>query len=238
MVLEKINAFKKLIKIAKTGSFKLYETSKDCCSKIAYTYPVNWSFFLKRGCFESKMRQQVLDMTLEYLSEADLPDSVKQMQQERKLVRLILEAGGNPNYYGLMHRRKVFDTFLLKGQSHIALEIAKSEEFTGPENIESIFGVLIKSLDENSGKDSKVTKKESTLNVQKYSVLEELGYTLFQQGVYPRDKEVFERLAPIILKKDPEFFNKRKEQTITQLKHAKTPIQVFNALMGKRKEKS
>jgi len=40
------------------------------------------------------------------------------------------------------------------------------------------------------------------------------------------------------LEKDPNFFEKKKQQVIRQITRAETPIQIYNVLMGQGKEKS
>ena len=65
-----------------------------------------------------------------------------------------------------------------------------------------------------------------------------LAFLLFQKGLYPSNERCFEKLAPVVLEKDPEFFNKKKKQVISQIQHAKTPIQIYTAIMGRRKEKN
>ena len=66
---------------------------------------------------------------------------------------------------------------------------------------------------------------------------DDLIYALFQKNMLPTNPKVFEKLLPVILKKDPQFFEKKKQIVQRSLERAKTPIQIYTALMGTGKEK-
>ena len=243
---KRIQAFKKLMEISKKGSIELYGTTEADIYSEARSWPVRWNKDLGSGHFRNEQdKQRALDDTLACLVTVDLPKSVEQLKKEKKLARLILDAGADPNRYYKFHNRNIFDDFLLEGKPHIALEVAKTDGFMGLGRPFRVFEHLVKESafylqwkHPFSGNYWEVDdKKKIALYVQKCSDQKELVYTLFQKGMYPQDGEIFEKLAPIVLEKDPEFFNKRKELVMAQLKRAKTPVQIFNALRG-RKEKT
>ena len=78
-------------------------------------------------------------------------------------------------------------------------------------------------------------KKEQ--NKQENKNRDDLIYALFQKNMYPTNPKVFEKLLPVILERDPQFFDKKKQIVQRSLERAKTPIQIYSALMGKGKEK-
>lgn len=242
---KRIKAFKTLMEIAKKGSIQLHAYDDDDFYREGRYWPVHWESDLGDGCFKNEQdRQKALDGTLERLIRPDRPDSVEQLQKEKKLIRLVLDAGANPNHFSYYYDQNVFDRFVKDKKSHMALEIAKTEGFVRPGNTDTAFEKLTDLLrfylhwkQPYPGAQGE-SKEKVALYAQICSDDKELVYTLFQKGIYPRDEKVFSKLAPIVLEKDPEFFNKKKQQVLTQMKRAKTPVQIFKALMGKRKEKN
>jgi len=157
------------------------------------------------------------------------------------LIRLILDAGANPNFYSDTYRSSLFGEFLAKKKSYVALEIAKTEGFTSPKDSDEAFNHLASSLKfylQWGRPCPGDTKEETDLIAQNCSDRRDLTYHLFQKGFYPHDEKVFQALVPIVLEKDPEFFDKRKKQVASQIMRAKTPIQIYNAIMGQEKEKN
>ena len=244
---KRIEAFKKLMEIAQKGSIELYGTTDADIYSDARKWPVRWDKDLGSGRFKNEQeRQRALDDTLACLVTVDSPSSLEQLKKEKRLARLILDAGADANRYYRFHNRNIFDDFLLQGKPHIALEVAKTDGFMGPGRPFRIFKHLVDKLTFYLHWKSsfpgyyleKENKKKVALYSQDCSDQKEIVYTLFQKGIYPQDREVFEKLSPIVLERDPDFFNKKKEQVVSQMKHAKTPLQIYNALMGNRKEKN
>ena len=244
---KRIEAFKKLMEIAKSGSVELYGTTEADIYSDARSWPVHWEKDLGNGRFENEQdKQRALNYTLECLVTVDFPSSVEQLKKEKELTRLILDAGADPNHDYRFHNRNIFDDFLLTEKHHMALEVAKTKGFLGPGKPFKIFDHLACKLAYYlewkcpfpGGCLTTDDKEKTALYIQDCSDQKEIVYTLFQKGIYPCNQDIFTKLVPIVLEKDPEFFDKRKEQTITQLKHAKTPVQIYKALMGKRKEKN
>lgn len=245
--IKKIQAFKELMEIAQKGSIELYGTTDADIYSDARSWPVRWEKDLGNGHFKNEQdKQRALDDTLACLVTVDLPVSVEQLKKEKRLARLILDAGADPNRYYRFHNRNIFDDFLLEGKPHIALEVAKTDGFMGPGRPFRVFDHLADKLAFYLHWNSPFpgyfweegNKRKVALYAQDCSDQKEIVCTLFQQGIYPQDEVVFEKLVPIVLEKDPEFFNKKKEQVVSQMQRAKTPIQIYNALMGKRKEKN
>ena len=239
--IKETEAFKKLFKIAKNGTFGLYATTKDNYYRMARSWPVAWEKELGQGQFKNKEdRQRALNKTLESFVEADFPSSVKQMKKEREMVGLILEVGADPNYYSEAYNQNIFDAFLGKRKSHIALEIAKADGFAKPGNVDQTFNFLADALTfylQWNRPYPGATQEETIVKAQNCQDRKELVCNLFQKNIYPHDRDVFVKLIPVVLEKDPDFVEKKKQQVIAQLIQAKTPVQFFNALMGKSKEK-
>ena len=221
---------------------------------------VDWNgplLFYKKG----ESREDILLRTMCCLLDADFPRFLKQKENERKLVHLLLEAGLNPN----MERseKSIFLLFVEKGRVAPALEIAQHPDFRFPKGEEgAVFDKLSFNLSSSRwhhpcynwinieqdslpdwAKDRKKRLQEKLPEAMKYHRIwqeetKDLAFLLFQKGLYPSNERCFEKLAPVVLEKDPDFFNKKKKQVISQIQHAKTPIQIYNALMGKRKEKN
>ena len=241
----RILAFKKLMEISQKGSIELYGTTEADIYSDARSWPVRWDKDLGNGHSKNEQeRQRALDDTLACLVTVDSPSSLEQLKKEKRLARLILDAGADANRYYRFHNRNIFDDFLLQGKPHIALEVAKTDGFMGPGRPFRIFNHLMDKLEfylqwekpfPGSGWEN---KGQVALYAQNCEDQKELVYLLFQKGIYPRDAHVFEKLSPIVLERDPDFFNKKKEQVVSQMKRAKTPLQIYNALMGNRKEKN
>ena len=228
---QKIEAFKELLKISNTHSFDVYETSGNP----AYGYrawPVKWDERLYQSYKTPEDKQKALNETLMKLTCGDFPETIEEMEQERKVIRLTLLAGANPNCSDSYHG-SVFESFWYSEKGYGLSELVKDDRFESPVKLQEFYERFdwkpIYCDDSN---------KEMLLKKQENENRADVIYTLFQKGMYPTNQKIFEKLAPVVLEKDPEFFNKRKEQTITQLTRAKTPAQIFNALMGKQKEKS
>ena len=243
---KKIQAFKRLMEISRKGSIELYGTTEADIYSDARRWPVHWDKDLGNGRFKNEQdRQRALDDNLACLVTVDSPSSLEQLKKEKKLARLILDAGADANRYYRFHNRNIFDDFLLQEKPHIALEIAKTDEFMGPGRPFKIFDHLMDKLEFylrwkelfQEGDDNG-DKKKSALYAQNYEDQKEVVYLLFQKGIYPPDVHVFERLSSVVLERDPDFFNKKKEQVILQMQRAETPLQIYNALMGNRKEKN
>ena len=227
---KQIEAFKELLKISYDRSFDVYETSGN--PTYGYrAWPVNWAEKIHHSYKTPEDKQKALNETLMNLTQGDFPETMEQMEKERKAIRLTLLAGANPNYSDSYHG-SVFDSFWYSKKGYGLAELLKDDRFESPVKLQEFYERFDwKPLYCGDFDEELLLKKKE--NENRADVI----YTLFQKGMYPTNPKVFEKLLPVVLEKDCEFFNKRKEQTITQLKHAKTPVQVFNALMGQRKEK-
>ncbi len=231
---KKINAFKELVKLAKNRSVKLYMYANDFWGeRRGRTFPIEWGGTWELGHLEDEQDyQKALERIWECILDADPAGSVTQMQNEKKLVRLLLEAGANPNYYSRAYGQEIFDLFS-RNKAYIALEIAKAEGFKKSKNLTETFKMLADI--QNSFKQGKApyscnNKEEAQLNAQIRSDYEELISILFQKGMCPGDSKVLE--------KDPAFLNRNKQSVVSQTGQEKTPLQIYNTLKGRRKEKS
>lgn len=228
---KQIEAFKELLKISYDRSFDVYETSGN--PTYGYrAWPVEWNKELCAKYETPEDKQKALDETLMRLTRGDFPKTMKQMEKERKVIRLTLLAGANPNYVDSYHG-SVFESFWYSKKGYGLAELLKDDRFASPTKLQEFYERFdwkpIYCCD--SDEEMLLKKKE---NENRADVI----YTLFQKGMYPTNQKIFEKLTPVVLEKDPEFFNKKKEQVLTQMKRAKTPVQIFNAIMGKQKEKN
>ena len=249
---KKITAYKELLEKARDHSYALYAYYH----KGAKYRQVDWQFPLLY-----KISDDTLKEVLERLTWADFPATLETAEKEAEVVRLVLEAGGNPNQ--MNYDDSVFVCFMDKNRVGAALEIAKRPNFQFPRGEENkILGALASNVGTNKHnhpcylstqlelenlpswnkkrKEQLEKKLQEDLRYHKawQHQSKDLIYTLFQQGVYPQNyTKLFQCLAPIVLEKDPEFFTKKKEQIISQMHHAKTPTQIYDALMNRKKEK-
>ena len=234
-------ALKKLMDIARNRTVRLYGHVEDFY-RGGRDWPVDWQNELGNGYFKDKKRREdALNSTLERLVSANFPDTVDQINKEKGLVRLILDAGANPNFYSYFYKKPLFDQFLSERKSYAALEIAKTDGFTYPQNPDRTFEKLAESLAfylEWKTPYPGETKEESAIHAQNCADRKDLVHLLFQKGFYPHNSAIFEKLVPVVLEKEPDFFDKKKQQVISHLQQAKTPLQIYNALMGQGKEKS
>ena len=224
-------AFQKLLKISNDRSFDVYETSGN--NVYGYrAWPVKWDeeLFSKYKTLEDK--QKALNETLMRLTRGDFPETRKQMEQERKVIQLTLLAGANPNYAD-SYNGSVFDSFWHSKKGYGLLELVQNDRFESPKKLQEFYEKFNWMPLYCSASD-----EEILLAKQENKNRSDLIYTLFEKGMYPTNPKVFEKLVPVVLEHDCEFFNKKKEQVVSQMKHAKTPLQIYNVLMGKRKEKN
>lgn len=224
-------AFQKLLKLVKDGSFDIYETSGDIYGSRSWEIDCFKPLRALKSSKE-KTRQQALDETLMNLTRGDFPKTRKRMEEEQKVIHLTLLAGANPNY-SECRRGSVFDSFWYSKKGYGLLELVKDDRFESPKKLQEFYESFRWTRVSCSFSD-----EEFLLTRQENRKREALIYTLFQKGMYPTNPKVFEKLAPVVLEKDPEFFNRKKQQTILQMHRAKTPLQIYNAIMGRRKEKN
>ena len=224
-------AFQKLLKLAKDGSFDIYETSGDIYGSRAWEVDC-FKSLRELDCSKEKTRQQALDETLMNLTRGDFPETRERMEQERKVIHLTLLAGADPNYSG-SYLGSIFDSFSRSNKAYGLLELAQDNRFESPKKLQEFYEEIYQLLPAFIGFSDK-----ETLFGQEKKNRADLIYTLFQKGMYPTNPEIFKKLTPIILEREPDFFNQKKKEVVTKLQHAKTPIQIYNALMGKRKEKN
>ena len=172
-----------------------------------------------------------LDETLMNLTCGDFPKTSKRMEEEKKVIHLTLLAGANPNYYRY-HLGSVFNSFWNSKKGYGLLELLKDDRFEPPRELQDFYESFCWRPVFCS-----FSNEEFLLCRQENRNRADLIYTLFQKGMYPTNPKVFEKLEPIVLERDPDFFNKKKKEVLTKLQRAKTPIQIYNAIMGKQKER-
>ena len=93
-----------------------------------------------------KTRQEELDKSLmDFATKGALvsPLNMKHVEIENRIVRLMIEAGANPNAerMGLFKPESLFEVFMEFGKvkPHYALEIAKVDDFKPPKDMAPIF---------------------------------------------------------------------------------------------------
>lgn len=238
---QKIKAFKRLFGIAQSGSVDLCEYIADY-HKGDRRWPIEWDRYLKDGHFENQQDQQkALDNVLDcFVTRADLPSSPEELQKQREVIRLALDAGADPNrghYYSYGFGERIFDVCIGFRKYYAALEIAKSPDFHSVCDLETDYQRLSDGLSyylEHGRHYPRETFEQDRISEINLNDKKDLVYVLFQKNMFPQDNKIFEKLVPIVLEKDPKFFQKKKQRVVTQLKSAKTPVQIFNALTGRK----
>ena len=140
---KKIAAYKELLKMAKKGSFR-DAFDVDCLGPILDIENMNNS---KTSARQKKERQICLDTVLCNLAlrETDLNDA-KSVEEERRVIQLVLTAGANPNtceqFFSSEEPITVFDAFIHENKYYGALEVAKMKGFIGPQNQAKTFESL------------------------------------------------------------------------------------------------
>ncbi|MDY6407978.1 MAG: hypothetical protein SPL08_04700 [Pseudomonadota bacterium] len=255
----KTTAFNQLLRLAKNPSICFWEWEDDYhkggqCREVDWQYPLL--------CYQAgKNKSDILNDVLYRLTVADFPTTAKQMEKERHLARLLIQAGADPNLKG------AFTSFIDKNRVAVALELAKSPDFCFPNGEENAvlnslsYNIMVKSMHhpcysktefalakeavehpENKTKIS-VLKKRLQDELKYHRVWQkdskDLIFLLFQRGIYPQNNsELFQYLAPVVLEREPDFFEKKKQRVLRRIQCAKTPLQIYNALMIREKEKS
>ena len=164
---KKIAAYKELLKIEQDGSFeRAYHTQIG-------RGPLAPLKELERLPDDRCLH---LNQVLNNLAAAETfsPDHE---EEERRVIRLVLDAGANPNchHYG-DGRMAIFDYFVRHYKYHGALEIAKTAGFVGPEN-QQVFELLASF---SSNKDKSALVK-----------------ILFDKEMYPYNPEIRQLLQPL-----------------------------------------
>ena len=225
---QKIQAFKKLLKIAEEGSFDLYATSGDIYGE--RSWPVDCFKPLQELKYsKSKTRQQALDETLMKLTWGDFPTTAPKMKKQQEIIHLTLKAGANPNYADWCSG-SVFDAFWNPNKGDLKgfglLEVVKDERFLPPKKLQEFY--------ENFSwyPVYYFSKEEVALGRQENAHRSDLIYTLFRKNMYPTDFKIFKKLSAVVLEKDPQFFDKKKKEMQQLLGKAKTPEQTYAVLMG------
>ena len=181
---KQIQAFKELLKISKACSFDVYETSGN--PTYGYrAWEVEWD---KELCGKYKTpedKQRALNETLMRLTRGNFPKTIEQMDQERKVIRLTLLAGANPNYSD-SHHGSVFDSFWYSKKGYGLLELVKDDRFETPVKLQEFyetFGTL--------PFDFMASDAEFLRNKKENKNRTDLIYSLFQKGMYPQSKKAF-----------------------------------------------
>ena len=254
--IKKTKAFDELLKLAKDPSMYLLAWEDDYHKGGRYR-EVDWQYPLLRYK-KGNDKTDILNDVLNRLTLADFPTTKKQMEEERRLAHLLIQAGADSNL------KEAFTSFIEKNRVAVALELAKSPDFCFPNGEEN--GVL-NSLSYNIIANSmhhpcyyrtelELSKEsiEHPWNKEKIKRLkerlkdglayhkvwqkdsEDLIYLLFQKGIYPQnDEKLFQYLAPVVLEREPDFFEKKRQRVLKQVQRARTPIQIYNALMVREK---
>ena len=132
---EKIAAYKKLLKMAQNGGFPDF-FGLDCLESILDIENMDRSMTLAQ---RKKERQLNLDTVLCDLVLRGTLEGAKSEEEERQVIQLVLTAGANPNLCEKFFSNKpmtVFDAFIHENKYYGALEVAKAQGFTRPQNPE------------------------------------------------------------------------------------------------------
>lgn len=261
MIDQKTQAFNELLKLAKDPAMYLFAWEDDYHKggryrEVEWQGPLVW---YKKG----RDKKTVLNDVLYHVSFADFPTTIGQMNKEKKLVHLLMAAGANPNLKG----GEIFTAFIKKNRVAAALELARSPDFCFPNGAENkVLNSLAYNIGTNKMHHPCYRKTELELeeeqdehpwNKEKIKELKErlqagleyhkvwqseskdLIYLLFQKGIYPQhDVRLFQFLAPVVLEREPDFFEKKKQKVLETIQRAKTPLQIYSALMGQEKERT
>lgn len=237
---QKEDSFQRLLLISKNRSFDLYNTVDDY-HKGCRSWPIEWYEFLCYADFDKnpQKKQQALNDTLHRLTMGDFPSTLKQMQEEKQLFHLTLEAGANPNYKYRPDSESIFSSVLFNRKIHMAVEVAQAKDFYFSENTDAVFDALRHDLsyykvtdfipfpERNFSDEEPITATEKLKTARVYFNFwkeqnKELVYTLFQKNIYPHDEKIYKALEPIVSEMDAQFFEKKKEQMVRKLTLANT----------------
>jgi len=198
-MLKKIRAYKKLFEIAKEGSFDVYFTlsgfyGKDTAKPLRCLDPI----------IHGKDRQLALNETLCRLAKGDPARSMERLEEERRIIQLVLTAGADPNcssHYG-MPDESILQSFMSYKKTYGALEVAKADSFMRPKTLDNTFNELVYSLDYylQDGQlfpDFWDTAEEYALYKRDVADKIKLVCVLFDKGMYPSDPKVRQLLQPI-----------------------------------------
>ncbi len=195
----KIKAYKELLKIAKEGSFDVHFTLNGLYGK-GKTLPLN--------CLDPithrRNRQLALNETLCRLAQGNPANSIARLEEEKRIIQLVLAAGANPNCsspYG-MPDESVLNSFIYYKKAYGALEVAKADSFVRPKTLDRTFNALACSLDyylEDGQLFPNFWDTEEEYNLYKHDVADkiELVYVLFDKGMEPDNPQLRKSLQPL-----------------------------------------
>ena len=220
---------------------------------------VDWQYPLLRY-EKGNDKIEILNDVLYRLTSADFPTTTKQMEKERKLAHLLIQSGADSNL------KEAFTSFIEKDRVAVALELVKSPDFCFPDGEENrvlnslSYNIMTKGMHHpcyyRTEQELATESIERPWNKEKIKRLQErlqdglgyhkiwqkdskdLIYLLFQKGVYPQnDEKLFQFLAPVVLEREPDFFEKKRQRVLKRIQRAQTPVQIYNALMIREKER-
>lgn len=255
---KKTKAFNELLKLAKDPSMYLLEWEDDYHRGGRYR-EVDWQYPLLRY-EKGNDKIEILNDVLYRLTSADFPTTTKQMEKERKLAHLLIQAGADSNL------KEAFTSFIEKDRVAVALELVKSPDFCFPNGEENrvlnglSYNISTKGMHHpcyyRTERELAEESTERPWNKEKIKKLQErlqdglgyhkvwqkdskdLIYLLFQKGIYPQnDEKLFQFLAPVVLEREPDFFEKKRQRVLKRIQRAQTPVQIYNALMIREKER-
>ena len=204
---QRIKSYKKLLKIAKEGSFDVYFTLGGLYGN-GKARPLN--------CLDpithKRNRQLALNETLRRLAKGDPARSMARLEEERQIIQLTLSAGADPNCacpYDMSE--SILDSFLYFKKAYGALEVAKSDSFTRPKTLDNTFGELAYSLSHylkygRLAPDLWDTQEECDLYKRDIADKIDLVYVLFSKGMKPDNPRILKALQPLYEKEQERRF--------------------------------
>ena len=186
-----------------------------------------------RDCFHvcsGYTDQEILDKSLMELATNGEPvfwRDIDRVDQQNRIVRLMIAAGANPNAKRKADGMSLFEMFISfmdwgnrYFRPHCALEIAKTDGFKPPKDLDFVFlrlqHLLTDYIEADKGhltwhliKDPRTmvysrharrdweVKEEFLLRKKLCRYGQALVYTLFEKGIKPKDKKLLKSLQPV-----------------------------------------
>ena len=219
---QKLGAYKELLQIARSGIFDIW-----------YTYAggaKSWPLHCFDPLYTNSNRQLALNDILYTLTQGNPPGTVERIEEERRIIQLVLKAGADPNYSCSYDTpSSVFDSFIAHKKFYGALEVAKTAGFGGPKNPEETFKILEKALycylrwgcPYPGG-----IKSVADLNAQICEDQRKLVGVLYGKGICPQDAQIRQALQPV--------FEEEKQKLSAHMKKAAPKKRVSADLTAKK----
>ena len=163
-------------------------------------------------------------------------DSHAVLSEQTEVIYYAKQNGINllDNHLDAAHGENYLEFFIRMGKTHLALALLPYNLTHLGNRTNSTFRLLLDNLEVSPKYDQmyvrehvRQMKKESPEQFLMWRQLNErMVFRLFEQGIMPTDADMLSHATDIVLKQDPDFFNKLKQRQLRRIQQAKSPVDI------------